>query len=254
MRKWKSWLLPIFTCLVVLCAALLPQRLSELQDRATLGTIHAEELTDARLPTRPLNLAERMELLSLWWNEPDNFTVITQELSSKSSPEEMSSLQTQVWEELKSLVESGIISEEMAPDDLSRLSGEKTFVRMSEDLRGATFLQLGVADKGKGPDLSIILDADTGYAITLMVFFPTSEHLSATATDIGRAFMDRLGIENQVQTSGVDHAVVLLPEVEVLYDIDLDYIDGGYCYMTIQPTAHPRQAITHSAQTYSADG
>ena len=34
MKKWKNWLLPIFTCLVVLCAALLPQRLSELRDRA----------------------------------------------------------------------------------------------------------------------------------------------------------------------------------------------------------------------------
>lgn len=43
MKKWKNWLLPIFTCLVALCAALLPQRLSELRDRALLGAVHTEK-------------------------------------------------------------------------------------------------------------------------------------------------------------------------------------------------------------------
>ena len=126
---------------------------------------------------------------------------------------------------------------------------------MSE-LRGATVLQLGVVDKWKGPDLSIVLDTDTGHAITLQVFSPISEPLSATATDIGKAFMDRLGIENQVQTSGVDHAVVLLPEAKVLYDIDLDYPDGegGYCFLTIQPEDPPSPAADNLAETYDAAG
>ena len=117
-------------------------------------------------------------------------------------------------------------------------------------------LQLGVVDRWKGPDLSIILDADTGHAIALRVFFPISVPLSATATDIGKAFMDRLGIENQVQTPGVDHAVVLLPEANVLYDIDLDYPDGegGYCFLTIQPEDPPSPAADNLAETYDAAG
>lgn len=256
MKKCKNWLLPIFTCLVVLCAALLPQRLSELRDRALLGAVHTEELTDNRLPARPLSLAERIELLSLWSIEQENFTVVTQELSPKMTPEEMPALQTQVWEELKSLVEAGVLSEEMLPEDLSRLSGERTSVRLSEDLQGATVLQLGVVDKWKGPDLSIILDADTGHAIALQVFSPISEPLAATATDIGKAFMDRLGIENQVQTPGADHAVILLPETKVLYDIDLDYSDGegGYCFLTIQPDDPPSPAADNLAETYDAAG
>ena len=168
----------------------------------------------------------------------------------------MPALQTQVWEELKGLVEAGVLSEEMLPEDLSRLSGERTSVRLSEDLRGATVLQLGVVDRWKGPDLSIVLDADTSHAIALQVFSPISEPLSATATDIGKAFMDRLGIENQVQTPGVDHAVVLLPEANVLYDIDLDYPDGegGYCFLTIQPEDPPSPAADNLAETYDAAG
>ena len=109
MKKWKNWLLPIFTCLVVLCAALLPQRLSELRDRALLGAVHTEELTDDRLPVRPLSLTERLELLFLLQSEPESFTVVTQDLSAKMTPEEMPALQTQVWEELKGLVEAGVL-------------------------------------------------------------------------------------------------------------------------------------------------
>ena len=256
MKKWKNWLLPIFTCLVVLCAVLLPQRLSELRDRALLGAVHTEELTDDRLPVRPMSLTERLELLFLLQSEPESFTVVTKDLSAKMTPEEMPALQTQVWEELKGLVEAGVLSEEMLPEDLSRLSGERTSVRLSEDLRGATVLQLGVVDRWKGPDLSIVLDADTSHAIALQVFSPISEPLSATATDIGKAFMDRLGIENQVQTPGVDHAVVLLPEANVLYDIDLDYPDGegGYCFLTIQPEDPPSPAADNLAETYDAAG
>lgn len=256
MKKWKNWLLPIFTCLFVLCAALFPQRLSELRDRSLLDTVHTEKVTDSRLPVRQLSLEERMELLSLLQSKPESFTVVTQELSPKTAPEEMPALQTQVWEELKSLMDAGVISEEMLPEDLSTLSGERTSVRLTEDLRGAAFLKLGVTDKLKGTDLSIILDAETGHTIALQVFSPISGHLSVTAADIGKAFMDRLGIENQVQTSDTDYAVVLLPETNLLYDIDLEYTDGegGYCFLTIQPENTQSSAAENSAEIYDAAG
>lgn len=244
MKNWKNRLLPILTCLVVLCAALLPQRLSELRDRTLLGTVHTEKLTDDWLLARPLSLAERIELLSLWSWEPERFTVVTQDLSAQKMPKEMAGLQTQVWEELDRLAEAGVLSKEMLPEDISRISGTRTSVRLPEDLREATFLWMEVTDKWKGTDLSIVLDADTGHAVALQVFFPVSEQLPVTAAESGKVFLDRLGIENQVQSSGADHAVILLPETNILYDIDLDASDGegGYCFFAIWPENPPGSA------------
>ena len=135
MKKWKNRLLPIFTCLVVLGAALLPQRLSELRDHTLMGTVHTEKLTDNWLLARPLSLAERIELLTLWSDEPERFTVVTQELSVKMAPEEILALQTQVWKELRSLADAGIFPDEMLQEETSDLSGERTSVRLSDDLR-----------------------------------------------------------------------------------------------------------------------
>lgn len=236
MKKWKNRLLPLLTVLVVLCAALLPQRLSALRDRTLLGTVHTEEVTDSGLLARPLRAAERIELLALWLEEPEQFTEVTQELSAKGTTEEMPALRTQVEDELKSLAEAGVLSAEMLPEDISRLSGTRTSVRLSEDLRGAAFLQLEVTD-GKGTDVSVTLDADTGNAVALQVFFPLSGSLPAFADEIGRAFLDRLGVENLVQFHGAEHAELLLPETNVLYHVDWDVPDGegGYGFLTIRP-------------------
>ena len=141
MKKWKNRLLPIFTCLVVLGVALLPQRLSELRDHTLMETVHTEKLTDNWLLARPLSLAERIELLTLWSDEPERFTVVTQELSVKMAPEEILALQTQVWKELKSLADAGIFPDEMLQEETSDLSGERTSVRLSDDLRSTTFLR-----------------------------------------------------------------------------------------------------------------
>ena len=53
---------------------------------------------------------------------------------------------------------------------------------------------------------NIIPDANTGHTVALQMFFAISEHPSTTASEIGKALMDRLEIENQVQIQGVDHA------------------------------------------------
>ena len=45
MRNWKNWLFPILTALTVAALALLPLRLSVLEDRELTGTVHAEALT-----------------------------------------------------------------------------------------------------------------------------------------------------------------------------------------------------------------
>lgn len=245
MKKWKNRLLPIFTCLVVLGAALLPQRLSELRDHTLMGTVHTEKLTDNWLLARPLSLAERIELLALWADEPERFTVVTQELSVKMTPEEILALQTQVWKELKSLADAGIFPDEMLQEEFSDLSGKRTSVRLSDDLRSTTFLRLNRLDKRSGMHLSIFMDADTGHTVAMQAFFPTSVRLSATASDIGKAFLDRLDLENQIQTSCTNQAVLLLPETNTLYAVDLDYSDGdGYLFLLIEPVNSKDQLAT----------
>lgn len=236
MKKWKNRLLPIFTCLVVLGAALLPQRLSELRDHTLMGTVHTEKLTDNWLLARPLSLAERIELLALWADEPERFTVVTHELSVKMAPEEILALQTQVWKELKSLADAGIFPDEMLQEETSDLSGERTSVRLSDDLRSTTFLRLDRLDKRSGMHLSIFMDADTGHAVAMQAFCPTSVRSSATASDIGKAFLDRLDLDNQVQTSCANRAVLLLPETDIQYVVDLDYSNvDGYLFLVIEP-------------------
>ena len=45
MRNWKNWLFPILTALTVTALALLPLRLSTLEDGKLTGTVHAEDLS-----------------------------------------------------------------------------------------------------------------------------------------------------------------------------------------------------------------
>lgn len=54
MRNWKNWLFPILTALTVTALALLPLRLSTLEDSRLTGTVHAEDLSeDSNFPFKP---------------------------------------------------------------------------------------------------------------------------------------------------------------------------------------------------------
>ena len=54
MRNWKNWLFPILTALTVTALALLPLRLSTLEDGKLTGTVHAEDLSeDSNFPFKP---------------------------------------------------------------------------------------------------------------------------------------------------------------------------------------------------------
>jgi hypothetical protein len=235
MKQVKRWLLPSLTALVVLCAALLPQQLSLLRDQTMLDSVHTELLTADALSasTMPLTLEERIELFCRWRNNQAESSTISWALDDQSTPDEMPALRELVEKELNSLEANGILSKEMMPNVFTSLSGRRVSVRLSEDPRSATFIELGIVDKGTGPDWSLVLDEETGYAIELMAFFP-QEGVYASAADLGTCFFDRLGIEHQIEVNKRDYAEFLLSK-KAVYEVSLDYTDGSWCYLCVEP-------------------
>jgi hypothetical protein len=236
MNYIKRWLLPILTALVVLGAVLLPQKLSLLRDQALLGGIHREPLTADALSasTSPLTLEERMELFCRWRNDQGESSAISWALDNQSTPEEMPALEELVEKERDSLEETGVLSQNALPQDLTGLSGSRVSVRLAEDLRSATFLELEVTEPETGAHWSLVLDEETGSLIELAAFFP-QEGVYAVAADLGAGFFDRLGMGYQIETAERDYAEFLLWG-EMVYEVALIYTDDGYCYLNVEPT------------------
>lgn len=67
MKLVKKWLFPVLTCLIVVGAAVLPQRVSQARDARQFGQVHTEELEVETLPAyEPPSLLKRMELYARW--------------------------------------------------------------------------------------------------------------------------------------------------------------------------------------------
>ena len=80
MSNWKNWLFPILTGLTVTALALLPLRLSTLEDGELTGTVHAEPLkADNNFPSKPPELPGRLWLLAQYHSIPDFLTIVGQE-------------------------------------------------------------------------------------------------------------------------------------------------------------------------------
>lgn len=63
MKLVRKWLFPALTCLIVLGAAALPARLSQMRDARQFGQVHTEALEADGLPVaQPPTLLDRMEL------------------------------------------------------------------------------------------------------------------------------------------------------------------------------------------------
>ena len=71
MKHLRKWGIPVLTGLVVLAALLLPERISALRDRQTLGALHAVPLAEEDLTVREISLPEKLELLAQAILDPD---------------------------------------------------------------------------------------------------------------------------------------------------------------------------------------
>lgn len=223
MRKWKPRLLPVLTCAVMLAAVILPQQLSRWRDQALLNTPHTEALHgENELPTRPLSLPEQMSLIALFNIDNEALTSVIQELGQDSGAA------ATVRTELERLCDSGVLPPEVPLEDLSPLSCRRLYLRMPGTLTGASFLVMEGYSKQKEFYLSLVLSETDGYALWLELDHPAMKKFAGQPVDIGRAFLDRLGVENSCTGYGRYDASFATPDGGLQYTV---YRDGTLLFI-----------------------
>ncbi len=191
MGNWKNWLLPVLTALTVGALALLPLRLSTLEDGRLTGTVHTEPLAaDNNFPSRPPELPGRLWLLAQYHSFPDLLTIVSQE----PEREKLEELSAQAREELERLAEEGILPEKAGAYG-GNFTGGLLYLRDQRDLSSAAFSYLNAYDKQTGAYLSLYLDGESGRILELEMNSDLLRDASAPAADIGQAFLDGLGLD-----------------------------------------------------------
>lgn len=217
MKRLDRWLLPALTCLVVLAAILLPQRLSQWRDQAALNGLHTEELkTENELPTQSLTLEERMLLLARYGEDMDSMTAMVQALEQSGEVAGM------MREELERLCESGVLPPEALPADLSSFESRRLYLRAPDEIWGGSFLTMEGYSKAEDIYLSLVLDEETGYALRLELVTPALKEFPDEPITIGTAFLDRMGVENTCIGYGGYDAAFDLPGAGCRYTIWLE--------------------------------
>lgn len=191
MRNWKNWLFPILTALTVAALALLPLRLSILEDGELTGTVHAEPLTaDNNFPSRPPELPGRIRLLAQYCSVPELLTIVAQEPEAKKREE----LSAQTRRELERLAELGILPEKSNIYETEFYAG-LLYLRDQRDLSSAAFATLDAYDKETGETLSLYLDGESGQILALQFYSELLWDFDVSAEDIGEDFLGALGLE-----------------------------------------------------------
>ena len=198
MRNWKNWLFPILTCLTVAALALLPLRLSTLQDGELTGTVHAEPLSaDSNFPFKPPELPGRIWLLVQWQEMPDNLTIMAQELTGGERDRETQRLR-------KALA----ALEEVLPSALNDLNGyldggswewewERYYLRDQTNLSSASFSRAAAYSKVLGAAFSATLDGESGELVTLQFYGGFDFRSETSPQETGMKLLDRLGLAYQ---------------------------------------------------------
>ena len=214
MKNWKNWLAPILTGLTVVALALLPLRLSALQDERLTGTVHTELLAeDSNVPAKPPELPRRLQLLAQQRELADTLTIVGQEVEGSALAENIRLARG----ELANLAEAGILPGEIDPD-IAKLFASKLYLRDQTDLSSAGFVELSGYDKASGEYRSLVLDAETGLLVSLEVDSAWIRTEPLAASEVGAAFLDRLSVEYEIyQTDQCDWACFRLSEAPVLY-------------------------------------
>lgn len=166
MRNWKNWLFPILTALTVTALALLPLRLSTLEDSKLTGTVHAEDLSeDSNFPFKPPDLPGRLWLLVQWQEMPENITIMSHELEGAERDRAMAQLR-------EDLAELGSLLSPAARTLLSEIDGDswewsRHYLRDQTDLSSASFITASTHDKNQKTYLSATVDGESGQIVGL---------------------------------------------------------------------------------------
>lgn len=210
MRNWKNWLFPILTCLTVAALALLPVRLSALRDGQLIGTVHAEPLSgDSNFPFKPPELPGRIWLLSQYQVFPDR-VVLMEQLLEKDS-EDWRNAVRMANAELDALYGAGILPFQIKEPYLN-YTVTRLYLRNPEDLSSAGFLLMGASVKETGSYVDLVLDIETGKALAVDLSSKTHYPFDALALELGKAVLDRLGLEYVPEEDHNAAASFRLPE------------------------------------------
>ena len=194
MRNWKNGLFPVLTALTVAALALLPLRLSTLEDVELAGTVHAEPLTaDNNFPFKPPELPGRVWLLVQYHSMPEFLTIVQQEPEAEKQKE----LSAQARTELQKLAELGILPETSGVYNAD-FSASLLYLRDQRDLSSASFAMLDAYDQKAGKILSLYLDQESGHILALELFSKQLRDFPAAAETIGRTFLEDLGLEYEL--------------------------------------------------------
>lgn len=215
MRNWKNGLFPILTALTVAALALLPLRLSTLEDGRLTGAVHAEPLTaDNNFPAKPPELPGRIWLLVQWQEMPENLTIMSQELEGADRDREMRNLR----EALGAL--GSLLSPEaalLAEADGGSWDWFRYYLRDQTDLSSASFVVVSTYDKSRRATLSATMDGESGQILRLAFHNVVGVPCAASALELGEAILDQLGLEYVPEQGFDSSAYFRLPDCKSLF-------------------------------------
>lgn len=229
MRNWKNWLFPILTVLTVAALALLPLRLSTLEDGELTGTVHAEPLTaDNNFPARPPDLPGRIRLLARWQEMPETITIMSQELEGGDRDREMARLR-------EALAELGDLLSPEAAALLAEADGDswdwfRYYLRDQTDLSSASFIEATTYDKERRITLSAVLDGESGQLLRLVFHTVDSVPCETSPQKLGEAILDRLGLAYTLGERFDASAYFRLPDCESLFWIMSDWNELDFSF------------------------
>ena len=215
MRNWKNWLFPILTGLTVTALALLPLRLSTLEDGKLTGAVHTEALPEnSNFPSAPPELPGRLWLLVQCIEKPDTLTIMAQTLEEPELEREIQRLH----EALNALNE--ILPPQAAEtlEQIDMFSCDRYYLRDQTDLSSASFSFFNGYDRHTNAYLSAQLDGVSGQLVGLHVSsLPESFAYRLSARETGEKLLDHLGLsyepEETVDGEGLEGAASFrLPE------------------------------------------
>ena len=209
MRNWKNWLFPLLTALTVAALALLPLRLSTLEDGKLTGTVHTEPLAaDNNFPSKPPDLPGRVRLLVQLGEMPEKLTIMAQELEGRDREREMERLQ-KALADLRSFT-----SPRLAGGEIDGDSWEWTryYLRDQADLSSASFTMAFSHDIKERVHLSATLDGESGQLLALVFHHIDGVLIDDSPQELGEAILDQLGLNYTLGEVYGSSAYFRLPE------------------------------------------
>lgn len=251
MRNWKNWLFPILTALTVAALALLPLRLSTLEDGRLTGTVHTEPLAeDSNFPAKPPELPGRIWLLVQWQELPENLTIMSQELEGEDRDREMRRLR-EALADLGTLL-SPVSAALLAEADGDSWSWSRFYLRDQTDLSSASFTMASTYDKSRRISLSATMDGESGRLVNLAFRCADGIPCGASAPELGEAILDRLGLEYVPGQEFDTSAFFRLPDCRSLFWIVREWNELGFNFALDWSAVDEEIAVSHGREPMDA--